>query len=159
MGRHLVATIMGLATGRSRVGEHRGHTDRVSGADPVRTFWDWVEVELERARRYEHDLVMLRFPVRGDAVLSEERCAGALRVTDRWCVSHGDLLVLAPETDRDGAEGLDRRLREMPRMELGAATVACFPSDALTGHGLQVTLGLASPRWGPFPDTSAARAS
>lgn len=160
MGRHLVAMLLGLTPGRASLGPHQGGTDRATTGDSVETFWEWAEAELERARRYEHDLAMLRLPVHRNAPQTGEPwTAGTLRITDRWCVTGGHLLVLAPETDRDGANGLGARLREVGGHALGPATVACFPTDALTRHGLEVALGLSSHRWVSFPDSSAARAS
>lgn len=102
-------------------------------------FVDWIDAEIDRARRYGHEVALLRMsaPLEAagdvDPALELEAC---LRTLDRWWLDDGHLLVLAPETSRDGAEHIAHRLALRLGVGLGAARIAVFPTDALTRHAL-----------------------
>ena len=146
VGRLMAETILGLAAGRRSTTLRRtavGHED----IRPVTAFWNWVEIELERARRYDHQLAIVRFRVEQSNVRSCALwCDQGLRAIDRWCIDGNRLLVLAPETGREGADLLARRMLDARAMPLSSPHVACFPEDAVTRHGLEVDLRSSSPR-------------
>lgn len=87
-----------------------------------------IAQEIERCRRYERTVTLVRVVAAGD---SAPDIARRLRRTDQsWSVGK-DLVVLLPETGRAGAA------RAIGRWCSGArVAVAVFPEDALTVHGL-----------------------
>lgn len=99
-------------------------------------FWRWLDVELERARRYDHTVSIIRVTTsegRFDTSADQLRC---LRAMDHITSLGDELWVLAPETDTRGAGILvDRLSRDLGHREL-SVRVACFPMDGITRHAL-----------------------
>jgi hypothetical protein len=99
-----------------------------------------LRAEVDRSRRHAHALALVRLPAAGARDLERARRAVAARVRTVdvvWTDARG-VLVLLPECDRDGADGLLARLRAAvaPVVALDAIRVACFPADGLTADAL-----------------------
>lgn len=99
-------------------------------------FWRWLDMELERARRYDHTVSIIRVTTgegRFDTSANQLRC---LRAMDHSTSLGDELWVLAPETDTGGAEALvDRLSHELGHRDL-SVRVASFPLDGITRHAL-----------------------
>lgn len=118
----------------------RGRTTRATPGDD---FWNWVSMEVERARRYETPVALIRF-VPGKHQDVNDVLATAvrehLRPTDH-CRCEGDsIYLLAPETDHVGAQGLVRRVFPATVRAAGTVRVASFAEHSLTEHGLLARL-------------------
>ena len=127
--------------------------DPLTGVANYRVLNEMLPAELERHRRYEHQLALIMVDLDdfkrvndehghqyGDRVLKEVARAlmGCVRANDT-VVRHGgdEFSVIAPETDRDAADELADRLRksisgvDVRGGPLGACTgAAIFPQDA-----------------------------
>ncbi len=81
-----------------------------------------LDVELARARRYEHPFAVLRLTAPGGAA-ALRAAAGALRLHTRWADSvaawGGGLLVILRDTPVDGARAAVVKLRASLAEELG----------------------------------------
>ncbi len=142
-----VGTIAGTA-GVVAVGGFRRRRARIAAADIANvTLAQVVRRELERSRRHEHPLGILRIPImRG-------RDAGAagryLALTTRRyvraideVVAHGDsLYVVMPETSGENVLACWRRLvAARPAVFEGPVHVAAFPDDGVTVAALLAKL-------------------
>lgn len=78
----------------------------VPGVLDEHTMAHLLDVELARARRYEHPFALVRVTVSGDAAAAR-RLSGVLRFHTRWADSVGSfggaLLVILRDTTPDGA--------------------------------------------------------
>ena len=98
--------------------------------------WRRFELELERARRHERPMALLRI---GDVAADSLR--GALRLLDGVWVDGGHAYVVMPETDRVAlARAIARITAELPYIGLDAMRGAVFPSDGLTAGALVARL-------------------
>jgi hypothetical protein len=85
-----------------------------------------LQVELARARRYEHPFTLLRLKMReGVGADNARRAAGALRLHTRWADSmgiatDGSLLVILRDTSEGGADAVVTKIAEFLREELSA---------------------------------------
>ena len=99
-----------------------------------------LSVELDRARRYEHPMALVRvgsWVGAADGLFGSHGVASLVRSNDAWIFIGDDLYVVLPETDRDGARALTARLVS----ELGPHAsrddgVAVFPTDGVTTGAL-----------------------
>ena len=120
--------------------------------------WQELARELDRARRYGRDFVLMKIPVRTsgiparasaimrvsrnrrrDATADYARAVSAvLRTVDRVWVHEGAVYALLPESDRSIAEALLLRLAdEMPELlPEDGVRLAAFPADGLTSGAL-----------------------
>lgn len=99
-------------------------------------FWRWLDLELERARRYDHTVSIIRVTTREGRFNTSADQLRCLRAMDHSTSLGDELWVLAPETDTRGAEVLvDRLSHELGHHEL-SVRVACFPVDGITRHAL-----------------------
>jgi lipopolysaccharide/colanic/teichoic acid biosynthesis glycosyltransferase len=96
-----------------------------------------LDRELERSRRHEHPLALVRLAAPAGEVESMHACVRALvrGVDSVWPDGNG-VVVLLPESDRDDAEALLGRLRAALPGKIGGARIACFPADGLTAGAL-----------------------
>jgi hypothetical protein len=115
-------------------------TAHMSGAGTLATVENEIAGELYRSRRYQRPLTLVAI---GLASLNGQRATvvsalRGLRATDRVWDLGDRVLVLLPETDRDGAEQfLERVVSDGHGSPVQThAAVATFPDDALTGTGL-----------------------
>lgn len=120
-------------SGNGRVAE-----DRSTPPDP----WAQFRRELNRSRRYRHDLTLVWLGPRDDEeVIGEELLATVQSLTrdvDCCWIADGRMLVLLPESARTGAERLVSRLagaepKLLARLEV---RIAAFPEDGLTSGAL-----------------------
>lgn len=111
-------------------------------------FWDWVTVEIERARRYERSVSLLWLvPSRGETApdLLSTLASGYLRPTDQLYQEGEGVYVLAPEIDRARAHALASRLVPTARQSGWTVRIVSFPEDAITERGLKHLLLEAQP--------------
>lgn len=131
----VVAVLIGLIGARA----HRRTTRTTPGDD----FWNWVSVEVERARRYETPVALIRFVPDKHQDVDDVLATAVhehLRPTDH-CRCEGDsIYLLAPETDDAGAQGLVRRVFPAEVRATGTVHVASFPEDSVTERGLLARL-------------------
>lgn len=112
---------------------------RRRGAAPGVDIWTALDDELERARRYDHAVALIRLSTTDDGGIDPTRAAELptrLRASDRIAVSAHDAVVVAPETDPEGATRLAGRLCAQLGPPACDTRIACFPHDALTRHAL-----------------------
>lgn len=106
----------------------------VAGVLDERTVSHLLDVELARARRYEHPFALVRIDAGSDPG-ARRRLAGALRDQTRWADSIGEfdgaLLVILRDTSPDGARFACEKIGTVLAGELDGA----------------VTLRLASASW------------
>jgi hypothetical protein len=96
-----------------------------------------LHLEVYRSRRYGRKLAVVGVALGVDHLV---RVRQALRAVDDVWTDGRQLYVLLPECDREGAEGLARRLESL---DLGGARivkVAVFPDDELTCEALIVAV-------------------
>jgi hypothetical protein len=97
--------------------------------------------EVDRSRRHDHPLALVRLPVSdGQALTRAYREVAALkRSVDVVWVESRDVFVLLPEADRTGAKGFLARVRAAasPALALAEVRLACFPEDGLTPAALR----------------------
>lgn len=118
-----VSAVVGLAIDQVEV--------RASRQRPEHALID----EIARSRRFGHALALVSVPCT-EAV--GHRVVVRMRNTDRAWRHRGDLVVLMPETDEDGATRFARRIADLvPADHLRAAV---FPTDAVTVDGLYEAL-------------------
>ena len=118
-----------------------GADGRPSRADETEAGWEAFRLELNRARRFERPLALIRIPLRQDAAVSSNpvgKLRGFLRGIDRTWQAEGDVYVALPETTRRMAEALVARMAAsvpelVERQEVGLAS---FPDDGLTAGAL-----------------------
>lgn len=117
-----------------------GRSNSAEGlASPLYLTWRCQE-ECYRAQRYRRPLTLLLLELVGESESSrlEERLQNWLRSHVRMSdiagyLGDGCYAVLLPETDREGAKGLETRLRwEFPRVKTG---ISAHPED---GRNLEV---------------------
>ncbi len=119
-------------------GNGRTADDRVTPADP----WAQFRRELNRSRRYRHDLTLLWLGPRDhEEVIGEELLTTVQALTrdvDCSWIADGRMLVLLPESGRAGAEVLVSRLVDAEPELLAQLEVriAAFPEDGLTSGAL-----------------------
>jgi hypothetical protein len=110
-------------------------------AASARAFDAAFDVEIERARRYERPLALIRIESRGD-----RRGAAALdpmvaRRTDLVFAVGAATYLIAPETTSSRADALCRRVEEEHgAAELVSATSVSFPCDGLSRGALLTAL-------------------
>ncbi len=111
---------------RKRSAEERLHLPAL--ADVVTL----MEYEVARARRYRRPLSLMAVPV--DTMLASRV---TLRFTDLFALTpDGDtVLIMLPETDASGADGLARRIQVASRTE-DEMPVVGFAEDGVTLHDL-----------------------
>jgi hypothetical protein len=113
-----------------------------SALDPAAAGWAEFHRELARARRFEGQFVLLRFPVTGFdgpgavAALRYELALRGRRI-DRLWVDDGHILVLLPETGREAVGTVLARIRQaspiLAEIEPG---LAIFPEHGITSGAL-----------------------
>lgn len=102
--------------------------DGIPGILDEATLAHLLEVELARARRYEHPFSVMRVSLaEGHGGL--RHAAGALRLHTRWADSVGvfegnTLMVVLRDTSADAALAAARKIREAARDEMGPAAAA-----------------------------------
>lgn len=138
-GGLLALAIVGLATAVELALLDRRRRD----AAPVRppsppVAEEIIRQELERSRRQQRPCAVVRMPAAAGTTLRSQ-----LRRDDSVLPGGDHVLVLLPQTDRDGAltaiervapGSVTEALPELP------STVACYPEDALTVQELLLTL-------------------
>lgn len=134
----LLAALMTLVLGMFRRPSAADYYD--DPADAARA----LQLELERARRFERPLSLIRIRPQ-EAIGGSAAPPGAerawferrLRSVDRAWQQGADLLLMLPETTGDEAKSLIARLaEEVPELRGTAARVASFPDDGLTSGSL-----------------------
>lgn len=102
-----------------------GRMERIPGIIEQETLEHLLDVELARARRYEHPFALLRVAL-GDELLPDRlrAAAGALRLHTRWADSvglahDGALLVILRDTPAEGARAAVAKIRTSLDEELG----------------------------------------
>lgn len=131
-----VMLVVALASGLALVVARR--RSRATDSEDL-DFWASLDHELERARRYEHPVALVRLTTsepQGFGADDIVRLRSFLRSSDRMSVTSHDAIVLAPETDSAGATHLVGRLRDGLGGFATTTRVAGFPEDALTRHAL-----------------------
>lgn len=129
---------------RTRADHRVATTDAFAGVERQDPPDPWVQFrrELNRSRRYGHELALLWLGPRDDEeVVAEALWATIQRLTrdvDCSWVADGRLFVLLPESNRTGAENLVGRLAAaepamFARLE---ARIAAFPEEGLTSGAL-----------------------
>ena len=100
--------------------------DGIPGILDAATLAHLLQVEMARARRYEHPFTLLRLTV-SDGVPDQDarRVAGALRLHTRWADSvgaeeDGSLLVILRDTPEAGARAAVAKIRQSLGHELEA---------------------------------------
>ena len=94
---------------------------RIPGILDEPTLEHLLDVELARARRYEHPFALLRVRTSDHSVLRD--VAGALRLHTRWADSIGildqaDLLIILRDTPSEGAHAVAAKILESLNGEL-----------------------------------------
>ena len=119
-------------------------SDAVPGVLDEHVMSHLLDVELARARRYEHPFALVRVSIAGDAA-TWRRMAGVLRFHTRWADSVGSfggaLLVILRDTGPDGA-----------RFALEKIGSSLSDEAAAPGEG---TLRLAGASWRKGDDRAA----
>lgn len=126
-------------------GSGRRTSDGPNGAGPL---WliESAGKELTRARRYNHSLAVILMTLPGkrralDHLTSNLR--NTLRLSDLvGHLSSSSVAAVLPETTREGAQGLLRRLALSIDEDVATLTlvgVAAFPGDGVTWVGLETT--------------------
>ena len=105
-------------------------TESIPGVIMPDTLRHLLDVELARARRYEHPFALLRVGA-GDDAARLRAVAGALRLHTRWADSvgfddDGALLVILRDTPADGARAFRDKLAASLEQELGAEVSAAL---------------------------------
>jgi hypothetical protein len=115
--------------------------DRHTPADAIG--WERFDLELERSRRHERPLALLRISVstgpraRRWAPPDSAEIRDAVRVLDAVWVDREHVFVLMPETNREAlSRAIGRILTRLPRIDLEAMRVALYPEDGLTSGAL-----------------------
>jgi hypothetical protein len=134
-----------------------------AGDDP----WDTLWREIDRSRRHRHELALVRLapPIRrrGERrVLTVTAIAlrRAIRSMDVLWVAEDSIFMLLPETGREAANGLLRRLGDqVSEIVPDGARVACFPQDALTANALRAAVGSSAPSPTALPVGAAGAAA
>jgi hypothetical protein len=103
--------------------------------------WRELRREIDRSRRFRHDLVLMRMArIHRDGngkVDLVRKLPARLRSTDSVWGVRKDVYVLLPEADRDVAVALIARLRRgSPGLLPGDVRLAAFPVDGLTRGAL-----------------------
>jgi len=95
-----------------------------------------IELELYRSRRYGRSFAVVAHPVVSPGAVAGLRAL--VRASDHVWIERGQLYVLAPEADREGAESLIARVAAIAPtlVDAALARVAVFPDDALTSGAL-----------------------
>jgi len=104
--------------------------------------WERFDLELERSRRHERPLALLRIAVPSQTQ-GRRRSVGAadvrdsVRVLDAVWSDRDHVFVLMPETDRAVlGRAIGRILARLPSIDLDAMRVALYPEDGLTSGAL-----------------------
>lgn len=108
-------------------------TESIPGVIMPDTLRHLLDVELARARRYEHPFAVLRAGVApsGDDAPRLRAVAGALRLHTRWADSvgfddDGALLVILRDTPAEGARAFRDKVAASLEQELGAEVSAAL---------------------------------
>lgn len=97
-----------------------------------------LDRELERSRRHDHPLALVRLAALAGEPETLLACVRAMtRGLDSVWLDGDGIVVLLPESDRDAADALLVRLRAALPGTIGAARIACFPADGLTAGALR----------------------
>lgn len=118
-----------------------------SSAGEAEAGWEAFRLELNRARRFERPLSLIRIPLRRDAGVSPDgdvsadavaRLRGFLRGIDTTWQAEGDVYVVLPEATRRMAEALVARMTVgVPDLVArNGVGLASFPDDGLTAGAL-----------------------
>lgn len=140
-----------------------GRADRAAGSTG-KSGWQAFKVELERSRRHERPLVLVRLPAAGtqDSGLDERHASitGHLRSSDLLWVDGTDLFALFTDTDALGAAAAVARLRHLGPDLVGESFAAAFPADGVTTGALVSTVHGRPPRgpMSPLPTLRSMRA-
>lgn len=106
-------------------GKNRDHkvrdVENIPGILDESTLQQLLDVELARARRYEHPFALLRVRILDSGVLRD--VAGALRLHTRWADSIGvlddsNLLVILRDTPSEGARTVSAKILDSLTTEL-----------------------------------------
>jgi lipopolysaccharide/colanic/teichoic acid biosynthesis glycosyltransferase len=139
-----------------RLGANGGERANAGGA-PAQSAWAALDREIDRSRRHSHEVTLLRLaPAEADPRelgASADRLRALIRSVDEVWVDRGGLFMLLPESGRDGAEGLLRRLAGCAPAIVGACevSVASFPRDGLTANALRAAVHAPPSRAGASP--------
>lgn len=126
-----------------------------------------LATELERARRHQRPLTLVRIDAPQLADRDDEDLSIQLRRTDHVYAAGRSVYVLAPETDRASADRLAKRLAtQLDLDEQEHVQVACFPEDEVSSGALLGRLsgheaggpGVGGRHGGARPDLGGARA-
>ena len=106
---------------------------RIPGILDEQTLEHLLDVELARARRYDHPFSLLR--VRTDNIGALREVAGALRLHTRWADSVGilegrALLVILRDTAREGAQTAAAKILGSLREELPVSIMSALLLDS-----------------------------
>lgn len=132
--------------------EHLATHDGLTGLYNHRTFYQLLEEEVARARRYDRPFALLMLDIdhfkqvndvhghpAGDAVLRglSTRLAEQVRIIDRVCRYGGEeIAILLPEMNEEAASATAERLR-------GAVAAAPFPTGPGADVAITVSIGVA----------------
>ncbi len=117
---------------------------------PMPEFWSEIGEELDRSRRFGRDFSLIRIgtPARSTTTGSRDPqadvalMAQTLRSIDRaWPVDDAILMML-PESTREQAEAMVKRLQAHPLLDLRESpiAIAAFPADGVTSGALLAAL-------------------
>lgn len=140
--------------------EHMASTDGLTGLANHRTFWETLNRELSRARRYGTPLSLVvleidKFKRINDSfghLKGDEALRGIAQVLNRCCrtmdiaarIGGDEFALILPETDKQGAEYVARRVHKaIAKYRLDghhkmtvSIGLAAFPDDGLTPNAL-----------------------
>jgi hypothetical protein len=121
-----------------------------ASADRSTTLVSLLTLELERGRRHEHPLSVVRVPV-GDDRLDLDALRGQLRTIDSAVADGDSVYLVLPGADAAAAEGCIERLATTMPGSFVARTArhASFPDDGVTIAGLLAVLRGAPPAASP----------
>ncbi len=113
----------------------------VSTDDLAAAGWAEFHRELARARRFNGEFAVMRWPMRAEPAADDRSeiitgIEGRARRIDRVWVDGSDVLVLLPETSRAAAEVVLERIRSVPSLAEITPTMASFPQDGITSGAL-----------------------
>lgn len=112
--------------------------------DEVQAGWHHFAVELDRARRHERPLAVIRISPPADTSRSEadrkRELARQLRSVDRAWIDGDDIYILLPESDSAAGQAMLSRIGRLGSSWVGEARMAAFPDDGITTAALLAAL-------------------
>jgi hypothetical protein len=104
--------------------------------------WSEFRRELQRARRFDRGFAIVRFGIveGADPAHIRDRVASSTRRVDRVWLDDGELFMLLPEADPNGAETAILRIRQWVGDALAVDATAAFPGNGITSGALIASL-------------------